>query len=796
MKTLSSIIAFIALFFLSSNIISQTLTTPVAEGVYGGQILDIESWEFDIDSVYVVVSTQSPNSIFIAKGFRNSSINNLDFSVLESAGSDDGYGDNVENIEIHESSNTIYFLTNGSVYQTGINSTSATFIDNLVKNFIIHGDTMCLVKNNIVAGGNDTIVFGPLDVSGNFTPTNGFSLLKKFTDPPQLVVSPVDNKLHLFDRGVYPQRQYINQAFNYMTNSSPVLSAVYAAPTSYPNINWRTFGIYDDGSIYITGQPPLNDPTITDRRIAWSYDNGLNWHSELMNGPGPQGGVVGSNIIIEDIGSARHLYCGNLFLTDTNDMNTWFNPGKVLISELNRANDGKTLADPIDQDIKYHTTNIGFGYSTSAGDNIYGWNEGIEAVQVNDIDMNPDFSTGWVASKSGIRKVEKYNTPGEIWHPTYFPNLDGSPYLSVAIDTFDNNIVFVGNQRVYRTTNGGTDTGTDDGWDQVFTPEISPYNFDRINTKCNAIAISKFDNNVILAGFSESYSNKGGAFFSLDGGTTWNQLLLNSISKGNDVDINDIELTEEGGNVVAYLGAESHIFSTGFGFGLYRAELNSGIWIVTKEAGFSVGDNIIDLEMNIARDSLIVLYRDPLTPSKNQILFKDITTGAWSSTSNGPLSNTNRSSAITVGDGYMFLAIDEKIYTRPISLASLWTLAYSYPVGIDINVLFYDELLVGTSTGLYAQELDLTSLSVNNDIIKNNIFVNYNTTSGNIDVQSDYSIDEIRLYDINGKLVLTALPKQSNFSLSTELKSGIYILNSTNEKGAISSHKIIVTKTR
>ncbi len=795
MKTLSSIIAFIALFFLSSNIISQTLNTPVAEGVYGGQILDIESWEFDTDSVYVTISTQSPNSIFIGKGYRNSSINNLDFSVLQSAGSDDGYGDNVENIEIHKSSNTIYFLTNGSVYQTGINSSSATFVDNLVKNFIIQGDTMCLVKNNIIAGGNDTIVFGPLDVSGNFTPTNGFSLLKKFTDPPQLVISPVDNHLHLFDRGVSPQRQYINDAFNSMTNSSPVLSALYAAPTSYPNINWQTFGISDDGSIYITGQPPLNDPEVTDRRIAWSFDNGSNWHSELMNGPGPQGGVVGSNIIIEDIGSERHLYCGNLFLTDTNNMNTWYNPGKVSISELNRANDGKTLADPIDQDIKYHTTNIGFGYSTSAGDNIYGWNEGIEAVQVNDIDMNPDFSIGWVASKSGVRKVENYNTASEIWHPTHFPDLDGSPYLSVAIDTFDNNIVFVGNQRIYRTTNGGTDTGADDGWDQVFTPETSPYNFNRINTKCNAIAISKFDNNVILAGFSESYSNKGGAFFSLDGGTTWDQLLLNSTSKGYDVDINDIELTEEGGNVVAYLGAESHIFS-GAGYGLYRAELNSGTWTVTKEPGFSAGDNIIDLEMNIARDSLIVLYRAPLAPSKNQILFKDITTGTWSSISNGPFSNTNRSSAITVGDGYMFLAIDEKIYTRRISLTFGWTLAYSYPVGIDINVLFYDELLVGTSTGLYAQELDLTSVSVNSTPYSSNMLVNYNTNSGNIDVQSDYLINETRLYDISGKLILKTFPKQSKFSLSAQLTNGVYILNSIDEKGKISSHKISITRIR
>ena len=109
--------------------------------------------------------------------------------------------------------------------------------------------------------------------------------------------------------------------------------------------------------------------------------------------------------------------------------------------------------------------------------------------------------------------------------------------------------------------------------------------------------------------------------------------------------------------------------------------------------------------------------------SDTRYRFKDITTGTWSSTSNGPLSNTNRSSAITVGDGYMFLAIDEKIYTRPISLTSTWTLAYSYPVGIDINVLFYDELLVGTSTGLYAQELDLTNVSVQQSIFKNKMQV-------------------------------------------------------------------------
>ena len=370
MKTISLTTLLTCFLFLSNNNIAQTLTAPEAEGVYGGQILDIESWEFDTDSVYVVISTESPNSIFVGKGYRNSSREDLSFSVLESAGSDDGYGSNVENIEIHESSNTIYFLVNSSVYKTGINSSSATLVDDLVKTFIIQGDTMCLVKNNLIAGGNDTLVFGPIDGSGNFTPTNGFSLLKQFTDPPQLIISPVDNSLHLFERGSSPQRQYIIDPFNAMTNSSSMASAVSTAPT-IANIDWRTFGIANDGSVYVAGQPPLENPTITDRTIAWSHDNGFTWNNALMDGPGPKGGVVGNNFIIEDIGSERHLYCGNLFLTDTSVMNTWYNPGTKQINDLNRANDGKTEQDPIHDDIKYHTTNIGFGYSVAAGDSIY-----------------------------------------------------------------------------------------------------------------------------------------------------------------------------------------------------------------------------------------------------------------------------------------------------------------------------------------------------------------------------------------------------------------------------------------
>ena len=49
---------------------------------------------------------------------------------------------------------------------------------------------------------------------------------------------------------------------------------------------------------------------------------------------------------------------------------------------------------PSYNDLKYHSTNVGMGYSTFQSDSIFGWNTGLEAVQVNDIDMN-----------SGLQKV-------------------------------------------------------------------------------------------------------------------------------------------------------------------------------------------------------------------------------------------------------------------------------------------------------------------------------------------------------------------------------------------------------
>ena len=221
MKTLSTLFVY---FVVVSQINSQTLTAPVAQAVYGGTVGDIETWSFDTDSVYVVVSTESPNSIFFSKAYRGGGIGNLtnlDWTALPSADIDDGYGDGVGNIEIHETSNSIFFLHQSYVYQTDFTASSAVAVDSMVKEFLIVGDTMFLLKNSPLPSGFDTLEFGAISSVGNYVSTNGLSLLKTYFDPPQMLVNSSTNELCLFERGASPHMLSFDDPIQLMTNSTP-----------------------------------------------------------------------------------------------------------------------------------------------------------------------------------------------------------------------------------------------------------------------------------------------------------------------------------------------------------------------------------------------------------------------------------------------------------------------------------------------------------------------------------------------------------------------------------------------
>jgi len=62
---------------------------------------------------------------------------------------------------------------------------------------------------------------------------------------------------------------------------------------------------------------------------------------------------------------------------------------------------------------------------------------------------------------------------------------------------------------------------------------------------------------------------KGGLFYSLDAGTTWNQQLLHASSGVTDVDIMDIVFTKEGTDTIAYVGV-AYDLAVPTGRGIYK----------------------------------------------------------------------------------------------------------------------------------------------------------------------------------------------------------------------------------
>ena len=137
--------------------------------------------------------------------------------------------------------------------------------------------------------------------------------------------------------------------------------------------------------------------------------------------------------------------------------------------------------------------------------------------------------------------------------------------------------------------------------------------------------------------------------------------------------------------------------------------------------------------------------------------------------------------------------INENIYTCPISSSLSWSLAYSYPVGIEINVLYYDELLVGTSTGLYAQNLEIETANSDHEFKNENQSAIYLTENGSIKVSASSNIVALNVFDIGGKLIYEMHPNQKNFELNENFKNGLYIFTVTDDRGKIQSKKIAIT---
>jgi hypothetical protein len=117
------------------------------------------------------------------------------------------------------------------------------------------------------------------------------------------------------------------------------------------------------------------------------------------------------------------------------------------------------------------------------------------------------------------------------------------------------------------------------------------------------------------------------------------------------------------------------------------------------------------------------------------------------------------------------MAINEQIHTIPLDFSNPWNVAYNYPVGTNINVLFYDDLLVGTGTGLYAHNLDLSTINiVESNYQKLSIYPNPVT-----DILHLSNDAMFKVYNILGEIVYETDKPEASF-LIKEIKPGTYII--------------------
>jgi len=117
-----------------------------------------------------------------------------------------------------------------------------------------------------------------------------------------------------------------------------------------------------------------------------------------------------------------------------------------------------------------------------------------------------------------------------------------------------------------------------------------------------------------------------------------------------------------------------------------------------------------------------------------------------------------------------YIAVEHEIYQLA-SGSSTWSLVWSYPLGTGVNCIYYDDLLAGTSFGLFLHSTTV-GIGNNTEFNPNQLSIYPNPFSESTIISftlTDESVLNFEIYDVNGKLV--------NRLLNNKLNKGSYKVN-------------------
>ena len=693
-KKMSFGFCLFALVLLASSASAITNLVPQIQAVYGGSIRAIDMIESAASTniIRIFVSTEfSANSVFYADldyaldPSTRYATNNFTWRVIPDLNAQANFG-TVNSIAAHEDSGRLFVADNTGLISCNTNAGSlvtnisltatpgSQFLAVAIHEAYLVG--LASVSNSVL------LYFGALDSSGNFTagsgsPINtGLSGINNSSDIG-LAVNPSNQNVYVIDStGVNGIRK--SSAPCAALSGSTTFSTISLPPEASSWQGNKRLGFGPDGRMFVGGSSG------NFKVIAYSDNDGTAW-TNVNTGVG---GTVGNNINASHLTNLYGVLFGGAISTNKGETGSWFSIGIGAGPNSSHPNDSAACYDPIlDMRSFYCSSDQGIACSTNGGMTIFELNYGLEAVAIQDLDMTADKTHAWTASKSGLRHGA--GAPMALtWTPDgLFPTGDGSPYYSIAIDKSDStgNTIYTGNGNIYRSTDNGSN------WTRIWAYESNTNGFSN-----GFFATLAANGQTIVAGFYNAAGN-GGLLVSQDGGSTWAHAIAG-------MDVNDVVLLTN--NTILVAGAYNA--ATGAG-GIYNQSSSGTVRELTNNVSIN----------SFALDSADGVYACGQAPDYSiKIYYKLLSDSAWTEVSTNGLPTQNvmvsgRGPVMTVGrdsatNDLPVIVIGHSLYYFR-SGDSTWqtTPELTYPDGSTINVLYWDELMVGTSEGLYGQTISV-----------------------------------------------------------------------------------------
>ncbi|HEY3278750.1 MAG TPA: hypothetical protein VGJ94_19205 [Syntrophorhabdaceae bacterium] len=684
--------AFVVAFFcyflsLSPAPAGAALGTPQPQAVYGGSITWINGYPLSATVTRVFISTYSANTMFYADVDHGSGTPSFGaFQVVPDLDYTKGFGTSVQRFAVDQTTGKIFFNSNGALYTCTVTAGSIQqLVPSGVGAITAYGGKVFWLKGDKLHFG--TVSSGTEDAGSPVTVTGlGNGLIR-------LMVNKFNHKVYIFKGGNPPAIYVSSGVYNSLSGSTFAALSVTALGTE---LEYNSFGIGPDGRVFAAASNLAGDPR---KYIAYTDTEGESW-TTFNSG---MWGIVGPNVTTSGDAASYTVYVGSAMSTSKGENGTWHTMpnGGAFDSH---ANDGAIYADPNRTGVVYLTTDAGIGVSINSGVDLQDINNGVLAVQIADLDMNAAKTIAWSASKSGVRRVANYGTPSEAWS-TSFPMSDGSPYFSIAMDKSDasGNSAYAANLRVYTTTDGGS------SWSRIFALDNEP-GFD-FAAKIPALALSASNPDLLFVGAKAQTPNmRGGIFYTANakaGSPVWSKLDTGSA----DTQVRDLLMVEDEDSIKVYAACEYTAAGGAPSYGVKTVTYakTGGAVSYSNDMNGQSGTITTFGALSLAKNTLGDIYAAGVdNTDAPKVYVKSAAGSTWQALVSTGLPAKGTISALTIGQDAQsnetpFVAMGDDIYYLN---GSAWSLAYRYPAGTEINVLYWDDLLVGTGAGLFAQFMD------------------------------------------------------------------------------------------